>query len=112
MTLPGTRPIAPGAIVVVSRVTRSKPTAPLVWYSGRGRVESMRWMEICIEEWKKLRSFPEHAIDILFESRQMLLNGIPHDDQVCMRVIMHNDISHTDDLFPWNAAVCISKILR
>src|SRR3989344_4061712 len=49
MTLPGTRPMAPGAIVVVSRVTRSNPTAPFVWYSGRGRVGSMRWMETCIK---------------------------------------------------------------
>src|SRR3989344_4897368 len=48
ITLPGTRPIFPGAMTVVSRVMKSNPTDPSVSYCGRGREGSMRCIATCI----------------------------------------------------------------
>src|SRR3982750_2231832 len=43
MTSPvGTRVMPPGATVVSTLAARSKPAAPLVWYSGSGTVGSSR----------------------------------------------------------------------
>lgn len=56
-----------------------------------------------------LREFPYHGIYLLLEKRQVSLDCSPHFPQINPKVVVDQDMTHLNDLWPWDVLMAFTE---